>query len=312
MSKVALFYISVVALCTFIFSNAAEFKIQKLNLVWEKASQRLSEQKLKTLYSDLKVQEKEEIVLKRAIADGLDKEGLKEAETRRRLKGLLTRYGLADSFEDPAISRIYSTQDEIHDEPFNKDLFKDKKLQKLWMKAEQSGFTETELKNLREEFLHHQEKIDEYYSVLERNHAEQGRDFNKLDNNISELGPEELIRQKHRSLKDNYNRLHKMSLSGPNGKDFVEPKVQALWKSALQTNFSSEELESLHTELKHYENRIVKLHYLEGQSAALKEKKMDSIYSDKDLKGKIKDLEKRAAKLHTDFESRIMQKRIEL
>ncbi|KAK2726260.1 hypothetical protein QYM36_000648 [Artemia franciscana] len=48
---------------------------------------RLSEQKLKTLYSDLKVQEKEEIVLKRAIADGLDKEGLKEAETRRRLKG---------------------------------------------------------------------------------------------------------------------------------------------------------------------------------------------------------------------------------
>jgi len=69
---------------------------------------------------------------------------------------------------------------------------------------------------------------------------------------------------------------------------------------------------SFQTELKHYENRIVKLHYLEGQSAALKEKKMDSIYSDKDLKGKIKDLEKRAAKLHTDFESRIMQKRIEL
>lgn len=36
----------------------------------------------------------------------------------------------------------------------------------LWAKAEASGFTSEELAALREEFTHHQDKIDQYYDIL--------------------------------------------------------------------------------------------------------------------------------------------------
>lgn len=52
------------------------------------------------------------------------------------------------------------------DDHINKSLFKDKKLSLLWGKAELSGFTSEELAALKEEFQHHQEKIDQYYDLL--------------------------------------------------------------------------------------------------------------------------------------------------
>ena len=39
---------------------------------------------------------------------------------------------------------------------FRRGLFKDKKLDKLWHKAQKSGLTEEELLVLKSEFLHHQ------------------------------------------------------------------------------------------------------------------------------------------------------------
>ena len=39
---------------------------------------------------------------------------------------------------------------------FRRGLFKDKKLDKLWQKAQKSGLTEEELLVLKSEFLHHQ------------------------------------------------------------------------------------------------------------------------------------------------------------
>lgn len=36
----------------------------------------------------------------------------------------------------------------------------------LWSKAEISGFTSEELGALKEEFTHHQDKIDQYYEIL--------------------------------------------------------------------------------------------------------------------------------------------------
>ena len=49
--------------------------------------QKLSENKLKSLFTELQFQDKEELKLKRLMADGLDKEGLREAEVRRKFKG---------------------------------------------------------------------------------------------------------------------------------------------------------------------------------------------------------------------------------
>lgn len=52
-------------------------------------------------------------------------------------------------------------------------------------------------------------------------------------------------RDKHRDIKDGFDRLHRLSVKGPKSNEFVEPKVQGLWKLATETNFTSDELESL-------------------------------------------------------------------
>lgn len=45
--------------------------------------------------------------------------------------------------------------------------FKDKKLNKLWNKAEMAGFTADELTSLKKEFAHYEEKVDLYYKLLD-------------------------------------------------------------------------------------------------------------------------------------------------
>lgn len=54
-----------------------------------------------------------------------------------------------------------------------------------------------------------------------------------------------LSRQAHQEIKDGYDRLHRISLSGPESKEFVEPRVQILWNMAVKGNFSDSELESM-------------------------------------------------------------------
>ena len=88
------------------------------------------------MYSELKVQDKEELQLKRLKADNLDKDGLKEAEIRKKFGNLIERYGLADHFDKEIESnQADSASTNSH------SLFKDKKLNKLWLKAESAGFT---------------------------------------------------------------------------------------------------------------------------------------------------------------------------
>lgn len=53
------------------------------------------------------------------------------------------------------------------------------------------------------------------------------------------------LRELHYDLKDGYDRLHTLAAKGPNSREFVEPKVQGLWKMAVEANFSNDELESL-------------------------------------------------------------------
>ena len=82
------------------------------------------------------------------------------------------------------------------------NIFKDKKLNKLWLKAESAGFTgsplvflliwcnnfiftswiaETELKTLKEEFVHHQEKVLEFYGLLEEHNSRKLREESKMN-----------------------------------------------------------------------------------------------------------------------------------
>lgn len=146
-------------------------------MIYYSLFQRLTETKLKSLFGELKIHDKEEITYKRIRAEQGDKEGLKEAELRKKLIGIMSTYDLLEHFnevQDPVKQKPHKALNEASEEHINKSLFKDKKLNKLWMKAEQSGFTSDELQALKEEFGHHQEKIDQYYSLWEK--VEQGPD----------------------------------------------------------------------------------------------------------------------------------------
>ncbi len=50
---------------------------------------------------------------------------------------------------------------------FFQALFKDKKLERLWEKAQKSGLSDEELLLLKKEFQHHQEKLEEYHRLKE-------------------------------------------------------------------------------------------------------------------------------------------------
>lgn len=218
-------------------------------------------------------------------------------------------------------------------------MFKDKKLNSLWEKAEVAGFNRDELEKLKEEFHHHQDKVDVYYSLLDdlgKNAPKKGHenainedeldDFNEIDHkaednintahlkNRNDIHTENVneLRDHHRSIKDSIDRLERAVSKGPNSKDFIEPRVQALWKDALNTNFSDEELQSLREELMHYEARLLKLRHLHAEHALTREKQKNNKVKDKgdslqEMEDHIKKQQRKAEKLHTLIEDKIFQ-----
>ncbi|CAK1541287.1 unnamed protein product [Leptosia nina] len=317
------------------------FRMNKINLLWSKAQQRLTEPKLKSLYSDLMIQDKQEITYKRVKSEGGDKEGFKEAELRRKLTTIMDNYGLREHFEDKSMGK--RKQDAVYndasDKFINKSLFKDKKLNMLWAKAEASGFTSEELAALKEEFTHHQEKIDQYYDLLVNMEAgetdgyknavnneeiDKFNEINYVNDNGENLTKDfidkaNLVREKHRSLRDGFDRLDRIAARGPTNKEFIEPKVQGLWKIAAAANFTVDELASLKVELQHYESRLLKLRTLHADHVSKYDKhhskvaaagdKMDHFAEQQQT---IKKHTRKVEKMHTDLESRIMSRHNEL
>ncbi|XP_060527178.1 alpha-2-macroglobulin receptor-associated protein [Cylas formicarius] len=315
------------------------FRMAKLNLLWSKAVNRLSEAKLKSLFGELKLHDKEEIAWKHLRAEGKDKDGLKEAELRKKLRRIMGDYDLLDELEavnDDRKLHPHKALNEASDKHINKSLFKDKKLNKLWEKAEVSGFSLEELAALKEEFNHHQDKIDQYYSLLENVKGKpEDYDTNSVDDSLDKynrietleeaepnkdyLDKVNMLRDHHRDIKDGYDRLHRLSASGPSSKEFVEPKVQGLWRVAVDSNFSSAELESLRVELLHYENRLLKLRHMQAEHALNEEtyREKHKVAGEKShgqrmMEENIKKQARKVDKIHLDLETRIMQKHIEL
>lgn len=138
-------------------------------------------------------------------------------------------------------------------------------------------------------------------------------------NNKDYLDKAQLLREHHRDLRDGYDRLFLLSAKGPASKEFVEPKVQGLWKIALESNFKSDELESLRIELLHYENRLLKLRHLQAEQA-LKEdfhNKKAKVLGEKPnghkiMEDSIRKHARKVEKIHLDLETKIMQRHIEL
>lgn len=81
-----------------------------------------------------------------------------------------------------------------------------------------------------------------------------------------------LVREKHRDLRDNIDRLERLTAKGPSNQEFVEPKVLGLWRVASEGNFTSDELASIKMELLHYESRLLKLRHLHAENALNRER----------------------------------------
>lgn len=259
----------------------------------------------------MKIHDKEELNWKQSQGQHKDKEGLKEAELRKKLIGIMSSYDLLHHFEETedveAVKQHAPFEGKVRNYE-NKSLFKDKKLNKLWDKVEVSGFTPEEMQLLKAEFLHHQEKLDLYYNLLdgvtkpssksdthknavnedeheafneinaaaeedEENHLPEHRVHNDIHRGA------QLLREKHRDLKDSIDRLERIAAKGPNNPDFVEPKVQGLWRIAVASNFTDEELQSMKIELLHFESRLLRLRRMNADHALA----MENMKSAKDL-----------------------------
>lgn len=118
----------------------------------------------------MKTQDKAEIQYKQNDRES-DQDGTVAAQLRDKLVGIMRSYNLLD----------YSEHDK-HEKPgkydkYSKDraeyyankvsTFKDKKLNKLWNKAEMAGFTADELTELKKEFSHYDQKVEMYYKLLD-------------------------------------------------------------------------------------------------------------------------------------------------
>ncbi|XP_016665107.2 uncharacterized protein LOC103311835 [Acyrthosiphon pisum] len=304
------------------------FKINKLNLVWSKAKQRCSEPELRSLLSELRIHDEDERELKVYKTKNLDKDGEMESIVRKKLLGILERYKLSYHFDDtvnePQIINHthFETQDRDSGDSskvVDKYLLHDKRLNQLWDQAKQSGFTNIELIALKDEFLSHQKKIDEFYSLTnEIEHMQNDipiaiskkglkDDLNSLheSQDFTDFSHKQRILQNQvRDIKDSFDRLHRLSLTGPNSEEFVEPKVQEIWIKAQETNFSKDELELLHDELKEYERRLLKLRHFNVDLAAGNEHD--------NIEKKIKKESRNVQKLHKILEDKIQKRREEL
>lgn len=121
---------------------------------------------------------------------------------------------------------------------------------------------------------------DEFDQINQIQHAEEAASIapdtpNAAAKRNSVVDEANLLRDKHRELRDNFDRLERISAKSPNSPDFVEPKVQNLWRVASAGNFSADELASVRVELLHFEARLLKLRHLHAEQALNLEKYKD-------------------------------------
>lgn len=339
-------------LCTvlgLLLAQEGPFKINKLNLIYAKAHHSLGPGKLKDLKEDLNRHEADELNLKKLKAHNQDKDGLLEATVRKKLLSIMARYSLERHFEEVNFN---PKKDQIqHDskKPIEQRTFRDSKLDKLWKKAEKAGFTQDQLMILHEEFQHQQDKLDDHYetlNIMEEEIERNARRQSKLENSIevpsedsfkkesksrkkyqpnSEEPSEKKARldenihqglkEKHNEIKKAYSELSKKIATGAIDVDqpFQDGRVNELWSLAVQSNFSTSELESIKEELMHYQTRIEKLKHFQNQLERQKiTSKGSKSYAEDDtetkhIKKKVDELTMKVDKTDKTIEKKIMR-----
>lgn len=250
--------------------KTVEFRIAKLNQVWEKAQRlQLSPVKQAELHSDLKIQEKDELQWKKLKVEGMDENGEKEAQLRRNFNVILAKYGM-DGKRDTRTMESNSLKD--HDVAEG-DGFEDPRLDKLWNKAQSSGkFSSEELLSLKREFQHHKDKIHEYNILMDtvsRTEEVHKNVISPLEGDTKEHALHQKhtdLKQKMRDLNQGFERLRKISHEGfTEDSEFREPRVIELWEAAKRANLTQDELHSLKEELHHFETKVEKHNHYQEQ-----------------------------------------------
>uniref|UniRef100_A0A8C7MTF2 Low density lipoprotein receptor-related protein associated protein 1 n=1 Tax=Oncorhynchus kisutch TaxID=8019 RepID=A0A8C7MTF2_ONCKI len=225
--------------------STVEFRIAKLNQVWEKATRmQLPPVRQAELHSDLKIQEKDELQWKKSKAEGMDENGEREAKLRRGFNGERGMEGVGGE-RGQATTWLQREG----------DMFDDPRLEQLWNKAKSSGkFSEEEMQSLKRDRT---EVRGLFYNVI-----------SPLEGEVKQ----HVLHQKHTDLKDKmrdlnqgFERLRKLSHEGfSEDSEFKEPRVIELWEMAQRANLTGDELDSLKEELKHFETKVEKhSHYQE-------------------------------------------------
>lgn len=102
--------------------------------------------------------------------------------------------------------------------------------------------------------------------------------------------------------------MERIVSKGSNSSDFIEPKVQGLWRIAQESNFTADQLASIKVELHHFESRFFKLRQMHAEHALSLslEKHGDKHYEKIDeLEAKIKKQSRKVEKLQENLEKRI-------
>lgn len=114
-------------------------------------------------------------------------------------------------------------------------------------------------------------------------------------------------------MRDNADRLERITARGSNSSDFIEPKVQGLWRVAQAGNFTADELASIKIELHHFESRFLKLRTMHAEHALTLEKYKNvkpgtgDKHNDRmdELEGKIQKQSRKVEKLQADLEEKL-------
>lgn len=136
-------------------------------------------------------------------------------------------------------------------------------------------------------------------------YKEQKKKYNKHEEYVSKANQ---VRDKHREIRDNLDRLERVVGRASNPSDFIEPKVQGLWRIAMESNFTVDQLASIKVELHHFESRFLKLRHMHAEHALSLEKyKHGDKHQEKleELEGKIKKQSRKVEKLQEDLEKRL-------
>ncbi|KAH9529476.1 Low-density lipoprotein particle receptor binding [Dermatophagoides farinae] len=307
------------------------FRMQKLNILWNQANQKLETIELSKLMDDLKHQDISEIELKKIKAENRDPDGIKEAEVRRQLRMILNKYGLETDSMSINDTTTSSTVE-------NKQVFSDKKLEDLWKKVHKLDLNEQELTILKEELKSFENQLHEYHRLIDQNLGKRENHLyhdDVLDNHIDPMNPiarqsqneemNEKIQQKHLELKEEYKRISNMvydkdiKFKG----EFDEIQAAKLWQLALKSEFNTNELTELKEKLLHFQNRIKKLNYFSGQLQTRNLKKQNKNVDERDensseknldkhIENRVKELDGHVKKLHQQLEETILNKHSEL